>query len=510
MPDDLDDLDAVLRRTMASLDRQTPEGYFDALPARTLARLDDAATGEPLEAPKLDDVRELASETRARLSAQRGDVDDQLAASSAVWKAVALPAASASDAGARASAEASPPTSQPVLSQPVISQPAMASQPAPSQPATGSEDHATPAARWAVSQPPAASRSPGAAASSPSPPASSTELATQRPASRGGRRAAWVAIAGGLAAAGVVGYLAVGKHEAGDAMLVAEGTTRVASVPSGAAATPSTPAPTEAASARAAPGDAGMAIATGSTADEGRGGTASGSSRAAGNTDGRLAIELPRPGPSRDANVGSSRAHQSAGKSSGPPQVATLDKLGSAKKEPRPAAKRADAGKASAKGDVPGPSPKGALIAKGAVDPFDSGKPIDNLKPGGPPSSGAAAGSASGSAQVPLDQLLGESGSAKPAPVKAKPERTSLSSDDIKRGMAAVARKAQACFAGTQGLAPVRLTVAPSGRVTKATVSGMFAGSPTGACVERAVRAARFPAWDGGPQSFNYNYLLSD
>src|SRR5215470_2968630 len=136
MPDDLDDLDAVLRRTMASLDRQTPEGYFDALPARTLARLDDPAAGEPLAAAKLDDVRELASETRARLSAQRPDLDDEVAASSAVWKAVALPAASASDVAARASAETAQPgpASQPAASHPAISQPGPASQPATSQP----------------------------------------------------------------------------------------------------------------------------------------------------------------------------------------------------------------------------------------------------------------------------------------------------------------------------------------------------------------------------------------
>src|SRR5262245_15302291 len=147
MPDDLDDLDAVLRRTMASLDRQTPEGYFDALPARTLARLDDPVAGEPLEAPKLDDVRELASETRARLSAQRGDLDDEVAASSAVWKAVALPVSSANEAAARASAETALPAT--------ASQPAT-SQPATPQPAMGSADDASPAARWAVSQPPAA------------------------------------------------------------------------------------------------------------------------------------------------------------------------------------------------------------------------------------------------------------------------------------------------------------------------------------------------------------------
>jgi hypothetical protein len=56
----------------------------------------------------------------------------------------------------------------------------------------------------------------------------------------------------------------------------------------------------------------------------------------------------------------------------------------------------------------------------------------------------------------------------------------------------------------------VRLAVAPSGQVEKAVVTGPFAGTPVGACVERAVRSAAFPTWDGAPQSFNYSYLLSD
>src|SRR4051812_132365 len=101
MPDDPDDLDAGLRRAMASLDRQVPPGYFEALPARTLARLDDPAIGAPAGDAGLQDIRDLASETRARLSSQRAaqgapqpgapsSLDDD-AATSSVWKAVALP-----------------------------------------------------------------------------------------------------------------------------------------------------------------------------------------------------------------------------------------------------------------------------------------------------------------------------------------------------------------------------------------------------------------------------------
>jgi hypothetical protein len=47
-------------------------------------------------------------------------------------------------------------------------------------------------------------------------------------------------------------------------------------------------------------------------------------------------------------------------------------------------------------------------------------------------------------------------------------------------------------------------------RIAQVTVTGRFAGPPAGACLERAVQAAMFPAWSGAPQSFDFSYLLSD
>ena len=96
------------------------------------------------------------------------------------------------------------------------------------------------------------------------------------------------------------------------------------------------------------------------------------------------------------------------------------------------------------------------------------------------------------------------------APHASSIAKKSLSGDDIKAGMAGVAAKAQACYSGQQGTAAVKLTVAPSGQVQKVTVSGVFAGTPVGACVQAAVKSATFPPWDGGPQSFGYSYLLAE
>ncbi len=109
-----------------------------------------------------------------------------------------------------------------------------------------------------------------------------------------------------------------------------------------------------------------------------------------------------------------------------------------------------------------------------------------------------------------FDALLKEAGVPDKKPEKQHLEKKSLSGGDIKTGMSSVAGKAQACYAGTQGTAAVKLTVAPDGTVQKVTVTGVFAGTPVGACVEAAVKGAKFPAWEGGPQSFGYSYLLAE
>ncbi len=121
------------------------------------------------------------------------------------------------------------------------------------------------------------------------------------------------------------------------------------------------------------------------------------------------------------------------------------------------------------------------------------------------------ADSKDGEGEPSFDALLKEAG-VSDAKKQAKPtlDKKSLSGGDIKTGMSAVAGKAQGCYAGTQGAAAVKLTVAPSGQVQKVSVSGVFAGTPVAACVSAAVKSAQFPPWDGGPQTINYSYLLSE
>jgi hypothetical protein len=59
-----------------------------------------------------------------------------------------------------------------------------------------------------------------------------------------------------------------------------------------------------------------------------------------------------------------------------------------------------------------------------------------------------------------------------------------------------------------QGVADVLITVAPDGTVIFAYVSGEFEKTPTGACVEGAVKTAVFPKFQGDPETFPGVFLV--
>lgn len=72
--------------------------------------------------------------------------------------------------------------------------------------------------------------------------------------------------------------------------------------------------------------------------------------------------------------------------------------------------------------------------------------------------------------------------------------KASLSRDDVQRGMSAVAPAVQRCGQGRGGTITVSVQIAPTGRVTSASATGAFAGTPIGSCAARAIRRAKFPA----------------
>ena len=123
---------------------------------------------------------------------------------------------------------------------------------------------------------------------------------------------------------------------------------------------------------------------------------------------------------------------------------------------------------------------------------------------------GDATGKAVANGQESLDQLIKEAGAEDKPKSGPTLDKKELSANDFKAGMSAIQGKAQACFKGTQGMAQVKLVITPSGKVTRVTVTGKFAGQPEAECVTSAVKSATFPPWDGGSQTMGYSFLLSE
>jgi len=428
-----DELDNQIRSAMKVLDAEVPSGYFEGLPQRTLARLEDRSmeptmtTGSgkteaappPVAPPQRDedsglhDIRNLAQSTKQRLSKKitaAPPMDDNvLASSSAGWKAVALP-------------EPAKMISLPELDQ------------LPSKKQIKEQQKAAAKAKVEDAPVRAPTHLDESAPVAKAAPATSMSFGANIVAQKKSKAPLYALVGVGLAAAaGGIIYVTTQGKAAAPAPVVAKADTAAPTPPPAAApaqiAAPATPPPVVDTAAAA-----GSAEAVAPPAD--------------------VPVAVP----------------------------ATKTKPG--------------------KG---GPS-KGDMSKK--VAPTVEGKPEakkpEPVKPGTgkePPKEG----------EPNFDDLLKEAGVKDPNKAK-KPvlDKKSLSGADFKAGMNGIAGKAAACYAGTQGTAAVKLTVAPSGQVTKASVSGPFAGTAVAACVEAAVRGASFPAWEGGPQSFNYSFLLAE
>jgi hypothetical protein len=105
----------------------------------------------------------------------------------------------------------------------------------------------------------------------------------------------------------------------------------------------------------------------------------------------------------------------------------------------------------------------------------------------------------------------GEAEEKKPKEVKPKekiPEE--LTAAQIKAAMKPVKDAADQCFAdyGVAGDAKLHVTVAADGSVLSVEVKGDFAGTPTGTCLEDAVKATTFPKTQKSKQSFKYPIVL--
>jgi hypothetical protein len=96
--------------------------------------------------------------------------------------------------------------------------------------------------------------------------------------------------------------------------------------------------------------------------------------------------------------------------------------------------------------------------------------------------------------------------STQPAPVATTLPQ--LEKSDIVKAMMAVQPKVTDCYNQYKvpGTAMLMLTLARSGRVTDVSTGGKFAGTPTGSCLESAVRSAKLPPTE--TKSFHYPFTL--
>jgi predicted Zn finger-like uncharacterized protein len=83
-----------------------------------------------------------------------------------------------------------------------------------------------------------------------------------------------------------------------------------------------------------------------------------------------------------------------------------------------------------------------------------------------------------------------------------------LAKNAVVAGMNSVKGKVNDCYNQFKvpGMAMVNVVIGKNGKISSATVTGKFAGTPTGACVERAVKSANFPPSSDGlstPYPFN-------
>ncbi|MGB8297611.1 MAG: GYF domain-containing protein [Polyangia bacterium] len=143
----------------------------------------------------------------------------------------------------------------------------------------------------------------------------------------------------------------------------------------------------------------------------------------------------------------------------------------------------------SAKGAQPAPEPVAAPAPAPAPAKPKKGGSIDDL----------------------LDQVnTNRRGGDEPKPKKVITAAAlpSLSQSDIVSAMKAVQPRVKECYNQYKvaGIANVSISISKGGRVASATVTGKFAGTPSGTCVEAAAKTAKFPPCEA--MSFPWPFQL--
>ena len=180
------------------------------------------------------------------------------------------------------------------------------------------------------------------------------------------------------------------------------------------------------------------------------------------------------------------------------------------------------------------PPPPAAVATEKAVPQEPAPKPTETAAPeatetaAAPSAEASAAPPPTGVADAPKPDSPRQpsgGGRTEPAPPAPKPEETKPASlgDAMAEGSAApfdqnaaksalvtAANGATGCKqeGGPTGTGRALVTFAPSGRVTKAEITGDFAGTSVGGCVARLFRAARVPKFSGEPTTVSKNFTI--
>jgi len=443
-----DDLDDLLRRAMKSLDDQVPSGYFEGLPARALARL-DGPPGDDMQTSSSKDGETSSGAPPREEDSGLHDIRNLAQTTKQRLSSQKIPTRTDDDVLASSSAG----WKAVALPAPAssVSLPAVEDLPSKKQIkkayAEGSVATAVPAPEQATPI--------------------DTPVAKRPSAPKKGSRRIF-AITGGVLAAAAGAVIFVATRNSADKA--------------------EAPATSEGVNATTAPAQKEMVRSQDKTAAEPR-------------VEQAIATDTPGQGQAGGAANGSGAA--------APADAAAVETKQEPVKAPEPPAPPTKFAKP--------PAPVKALPVKGTkskksklddvIDKPDTGKavkPETKTEKTVPVTKGEKSGDPS------FDDLLKEAGSDQKKVAKPTLEKKSLNADDFKRGIGAVTGAASKCYQGQQGTAAVKIVIAPDGRVQKVTVSGVFAGTPVANCVTSAVKSATFPPWDGGPQSFNYSFLLSE
>ena len=113
---------------------------------------------------------------------------------------------------------------------------------------------------------------------------------------------------------------------------------------------------------------------------------------------------------------------------------------------------------------------------------------------------------ASGAGEADKTKCAKPAEPAEPAVKLEKPKLEALTPSTIQQTMQPVLIAAQACYEqyGVTGRAKLRMTVSGEGAIVKYEQQGDFVGTPTGDCIDRAVKPVTFPRTQKQKNSFSY------